>query len=129
MIAVITKEWQFDAAQTDVALVTCSATERAIVTYAEATLANSATVDVACRLGFAAATLPTVTLNSLTGSTGVFFSHKGIPHGGGKSSAYNPTGLPAGAAGEDIRLQLTVPTGGFVCITLMYSVITIDPGV
>lgn len=129
MIAVITKEWQFDAAQTDVALVTCSATERAIVTYAEATVADSTTVGVACRVGFAAATLPTVTLNSLTGSVGVFFSHKGIAHGGGKSSSFNPAGLPAGAAGEDIRLQLTVPTGGFACITLMYAVIAIDPGV
>lgn len=120
MIPTITKEWEFDSAQTDLALVTVDATHRAVVVYAQATCANSNAVDVAVRIGFAAATLPAVTNDSGTGAGGVFLSHAGIARGGGMVVANGGAPITAGGADEDIRISSSVATGGFLRVVLTY---------
>jgi hypothetical protein len=120
MIPTTTKEWEFDAAQTDLALVTCSSTQRAVITYGQATVANSTTVDVGLRIGFGTATLPAVTNDVGTGAAGVFMSHPGIAHGGGMVVANGGAPIAAGAADEDVRITTTVTTGGFLRVVLTY---------
>ena len=121
-VAGTTREWAFDAAQTDVALVSAGASDRLVVTYVNVTCATSNTVDVAVRIGFATATLPTMTLNGATGQLGVFFSHGGIAKGGGAVAANGGEIIAAGLANEDIRLTNTVPTGGSMRVVMTYDV-------
>lgn len=128
MLAGTTKEWSFASAQTDQAIVTVASTEFAFVTYAQAICSNSNTVDVSCRIGFATATLPTLTNDSLTGAAGVFFSHAGIAKGGGAVAANGGQVIATGGAGEDIRITCSAATGGALRIVLTYRIITIDPG-
>jgi hypothetical protein len=129
MLVGTTREWVFDAAQTDLPLVTLDADQRGVVMYFSITCANSNVVDVAARAGFAAATLPTVTLNSATGNLGVFFSHGGIARGGGAVAANGGAVIAVGALGDDIRLTNTVPTGGSIRVVMTYDVMTTDAGV
>lgn len=120
MIPTITKEWVFVTAQTDLAIVTFGADHRGVVTYAQATCSNSNTGDVSLRLGFAAATLPTITNDSATGGTGVFLSHPGIASGGGAVAANGGAPLATGANDEDIRITCSAATGGALRVVLTY---------
>lgn len=115
-----TKEWEFDSAQTDLALITVDSTHRAVITYGQATVANSTSVDVGLRVGFATATLPAVTNDSGSGAAGIFMSHAGIAHGGGMVIANGGAPIAAGAADEDVRVTVTIATGGFVRLVLTY---------
>ena len=108
--------WSFATAQTDAKLIDVGATQRLLVVSAKATCANSNTGDVSVRLGFATATLPTLTVDSLTGSAGEFFSHGGIAKGGGAVDAEGGMG----AEGEDLRLTCSAATGGSLRITVKY---------
>ena len=117
--------WSFDAQQTDAKLVDVTATQRAIVYFAGVTCANSNTVDVAARIGFGVTTLPTITLNSLTGTPGILFKHSGIAKGGGAMAPIAAGMAVSGAANEDIRLTCTVPTGGGLDVWLVYDVVDI----
>lgn len=123
-----TKEWSFVSAQTDVALVTAGASEMLVVTYVQATCANSNTGDVSCRLGFAVATLPTLSDDSATGATGVFFSHGAIAKGGGAIAANGGEVIANGTAGQDLRITCGPATGGSLRLVVTYQLITIDPG-
>lgn len=116
MLDSTTQTWSFATAQTDALLITVGATQRLAVLSAKATCANSNTGDVSVRLGFAAATLPTLTVDSLTGAVGEFFSHGGIAPGGGAVDAEGALG----AEGEDLRLTCSAATGGSVRITVKY---------
>lgn len=120
MISTITREWVFVTAQTNVAIVTFGATERGILYGAVATCSNSNTGDVSVRVGFAAATLPTISDDSATGSLGVPVSHPGIAHGGGFVWGGGGSPIGVGAVGEDIRITCSAATGGSLRIVLMY---------
>ena len=120
MIPTITKEWVFTAAQTDLAIVTLTSTQRGVIVYGQATCSNSNTADVALRVGFATATLPTISNDSATGGAGVFMSHPGIAHGGGMVVSNGGAPLAAGAADEDIRLTCSAATGGAIRVVLTY---------
>jgi hypothetical protein len=122
VIDVITKEWVFDAAQTNAKLQDVAANERMAVTYIQCTCANSNSADVAVRVGFGAATLPTVTNNSLTGNAGMLLSHGGIARGGGAIAANGGAVLATGQADEDLRITSTVPTGGFLHVIVAYEI-------
>lgn len=116
MLDSATLTWSFATAQTDALLIAVSSTQRLAVLSAKATCANSNTVDVSVRLGFATATLPTLTVDSLTGAAGEFFSHGGIARGGGAVDAEGALG----PEGEDLRLTCSAATSGNVRITVKY---------
>lgn len=120
MIPTTTKEWVFTAAQTDFKLEDVDATHRMVATYGQATCASSNSVEVSLRIGFAAATLPTISNNSPTGGLGVFMTHPGMARGGGMVVANGGAPIAAGAAGEDLRMTLTEPTGGSVRVIVTY---------
>lgn len=122
MIRTTTKEWVFVSAQTDLAIVTIDSTHRGVVTYAQSTCSNSNTGDVSLRVGFATATLPTISNDSATGGGGVFMSHPGIAKGGGMVVANGGAPVTAGAADEDIRVTCSAATGGALRLVLTYWV-------
>lgn len=111
--------WSFATAQTDAKLIDVGATQRLAVLTAKATCAHSNTGDVSVRLGFATATLPTLTVDSLTGATGEFFSHGGIAPGGG---AVDSDGA-LGGLGEDLRLTCSAATGGSLRVSVKYRLL------
>lgn len=127
MIPTITKEWVFTAAQTDFAIATFDSTHRGVVTYGQATCSNSNTGDVNLRIGFATATLPTISNDSATGGAGVFMTHPGIAKGGGMVVANGGEPITAGAANEDIRITCSAATGGSVRIVLTYWIDDLNP--
>jgi hypothetical protein len=116
--------WAFDAAQTDLAIVTPAANEALAPTHVEVTCDDDNSVPVVCEIGFGVTTLPAIALNSATGQADIFFSHPGIARGGGQSVA-NPGGW-VGPAGVPIRIRHTVPTGGAIHYSITYSVIVTD---
>ena len=123
MLSVVTKEWSFDAAQTDVSLQAFSAPESGVVTYIDVSTGNSTSVDVAVRIGFATTTLPTLTQNSSTGNPGMAFSHSGIARGGGMVKANGGAPIAIGAAGDPLRLTCTAPTGGSLRVIIGYTTV------
>lgn len=123
MLSVVTKEWVFEAAQTNVELQAFTAPEAGVVTYVDVTCANSNSVDVAVRIGFHATTLPTYTADSLTGIAGIVFSHGGIARGGGAVKANGGAPITIGGAGDGLRMTCTAPTGGSVRILIGYTTV------
>lgn len=120
MIPTTTKEWVFTSAQTDFLIETIGASQRMVVTYGQSTCSNSNTGDVSLRVGFATATLPTISDNSATGGLGVFMSHPGIPPGGGMVVANGGSPIASGAAGEDLRVTVSAATGGACRLVMTY---------
>ena len=114
---VITREAVTTAAQTDTLLVSVAGGLKAVVTSVEVIAANSNSVDVSCRVGFATATLPAV---STTGVDGILLNHPGIPKGGGALKGGGSGILGIGADGEDIRYTCSVPTSGSVAVIVSY---------
>lgn len=112
-----TMEWEFEAAVTDLAILTPPSNQTFLVSSTTVTAANSNTVDVSVRIGFATTTLPAYTPNASAGVAGVFFSHGGIARGGGWTQA---GGNAAGAAGQPIRLTCSIPTGGSIRIIISF---------
>jgi hypothetical protein len=116
--AMTIKEFTFlasDAAPSNTALVsTTSGT--LTVTYALVTCSPATSITVPWRLGFAAATLPAA---ATTGAAGVFSS--GWFSTAGSAGLSQPfTGTAIGAAGEDLRLTMSQPTGGQCNVVLHY---------
>lgn len=122
MIPTITREWVFTVAQTDAAIVSIDATHRGQIWGAVATCSNSNTIDVSVRVGFATATLPTISNDSLTGSVGVPITHPGIARGGGMVWPGGGQPIAVGAPDEDIRVTCTAATGGAIRLVLTYWV-------
>lgn len=120
MIPTITREWVFTTAQTDFKIEDLDSTHRAVIVYGQATCANSNSVDVTLRVGFAAATLPTISNDSATGGTGVFMSHPGIARGSGMVVSNGGAPICAGAADEDIRITCTAATSGSLRLVLTF---------
>lgn len=117
----LSKEWSFITAQTNVAVLTCTSTQRITVDYAKAKISDNASVDVACRIGFATATLPTLTDDSATGADGMILSDAAIRPGSGEISS-KETGPFVGALGEDVRITNTAPTGGALRVIIKYNI-------
>lgn len=128
MQATETYEWVFDAAQTNLELLgeggadLVDSTHRMAVTYVKAITSGSTSVDVSVRIGFAATTLPTITVNSANGNKGVFVSHSGVRPGGGEVNANGGATLALGALGENPRLTCSVPSAGQLRIIIGYNV-------
>lgn len=129
MQATETYEWVFDAAQTDLKLLgeggvdLVDGTHRMAVTYVKAITSGATSVDVSCRIGFAAATLDTITVNSANGIRGIFLSHSGIRPGGGEVSSNGGATLALGDAGESPRLTSSVPSAGQLRIILGFNLV------
>lgn len=120
MIPTIVEEWTFTTAQTDLAIKTLGAADRGKIYAAVVTCSNANTGDVSLRVGFAAATLPTVTNNSATGNVGVPIVHPGIAPGGGFTWSGGGQPLGTGAEGQDIRLTCSAATGGSLVLVLTF---------
>lgn len=121
--AAITKEWVFVTAQANVQLEAIGATQRGAIMYAKATCSNSNTGDVSLRVGFATATLPAISNDSLTGAAGIFLSHPGIAKGGGVVEANGGQPIAVGAVDEDIRLTCSAATGGALRVIIQYRLL------
>ncbi len=121
MRAVETQAWVFDVAggaQSDLAILTPPSDQYFSIVAATVDAANSNSVDVAVKIGFATTTLPTVTPNSATGAPGIFFLHNGIAKGGGWSQPGNGA---VGAVGQPIRITYSIPTGGSICVIISFQ--------
>lgn len=112
---VITLEAAYTAAQTDTALVTISAGQKIVVTQVMAVTDNANTAFPQIRLGFGAANTPT--------TTGVVFTHPGLPAGGGASRGSGAGILGVGGDGEDLRVTCGAPTGGSLRVLVSYYLI------
>lgn len=121
----VTYEWVFTAAQTDLSLLTVTAPLQGVCTYVDVSCANSNSVDVAVRIGFAATALTAVTNNSATGIPGMVFSHGGIARGGGMVKANSGEAITVGASGDDLLLTCSAPTGG--SLRIIATLLEIDP--
>lgn len=127
MIELESRRWAFDAAQTNLAILTPAAAERVAIHMVDITAANSNTVDVSVDVGIATTALPTITLNSATGGSGIAFSHPGIAKGGGAVKNGGETPLVVGAAGDPIRMTNSVPTGGAIRVIIAYRLVDTTP--
>ena len=105
----------YTTAQTDTAIVTVAGGLKIVVTRCSMTLDNAASVDVAARIGFAAATTPT--------TTDVVCAHGGIPAGGGIQEGNGGGILGVGADGEDLRITSDAPTSGQLDVVVTYYTI------
>ena len=107
-----------DNAQTNTACITVAGGTLIVVHGATVTCDNANTGDVAVRVGFAAATLPS---SATTGVDDVLLAHDGVPAGGGQSEQYG-VGIP-GADGEDVRYTAEDPAGGACTLRVSYYTI------
>lgn len=110
-----------DGAQANLALISVSSGAKIVITSISALMSASNSVAVNCRIGFAAATLPSA---ALSGAAGMLIS--------GKFAAAATAGHQRGAAagivaiggdGEDLRLTCDSPTGGDIRILVSYFTI------
>jgi hypothetical protein len=108
-----------DGVQNNTALVAAGgANVKIVVTRILVACDNANTVDVAVRMGFAAATTPA------NDAIGVVASHPGIPPGGGFNTGDGGGILGIGAGNEALLLTCEDPVGGAVDITVTYYTIT-----
>lgn len=106
-----------DGAQTNAALITVSSGTKIVVTRILVTCDGDNTVNVACRIGFAAATLASA---ATSGAAGIVASHPDIQPGQGFATGSGAGILGIGADGEDLRLTCDDPVTGSIVITVSY---------
>jgi hypothetical protein len=109
--------WEFEVAQTDLAILTPPSDQYFQIVSATVTAANSNSVDVSARLAFATTTIPAYTPNSSSGVAGEFFSHGGIARGGGWTQA---GGNAVGDVAQPVRLTCSAPTGGSIRVIISF---------
>lgn len=115
----VTKEFNYTAAQANVALVTAAAGERIVVERIAAMVSKAVSAtEVEVRVGCAAATLPAKTT---AGAADIFFSHPGLAAGSGYEVEGEP--IEVGVDGEDLRLTCDVPTDGEVTVVVRYRIV------
>jgi hypothetical protein len=112
---VLTLRANYTTAQSDTAIASVGGGNKIVVTRLSVTVDNACSVDVQCRIGFAAATTPT--------TTGVVLSHPGIAAGSGVVEGNGSGILGIGADGEDLRITSEVPTGGSIDVVVSYYTI------
>jgi len=112
---ILTLEAEYTSAQTNAAIITVGSGAKIVVTQIQALCANSNSVDVAARIGFATATTPT--------TTGVVLTHPGIAPGSGVSRGDGSGILGVGADGEDLRITSGAATSGALRILVSYYTI------
>jgi len=105
-----------DGAQTNAALVSTTSNQ-IVLTRLSIACSHANSVDVAVKVGFAAATLGSSTL---AGTDGIVYESGAILAGGGITMGDGSGILAIGASGEDLRLTCGVPTGGAVDISYSY---------
>lgn len=104
-------------AVTNSALVTVGAGLRIVLYRANLTCASTVSVAVTVSLGFGASTLPASGAGLIwAGMVTAASQFQGLQDGSGW-----PNVLGLGADGEDLRLTITVPTGGSCQVSLTYS--------
>jgi hypothetical protein len=110
-----------NGAQTDISLTgTIGAGTKVVVTRATVLADNANTADVACRIGFGAANVPTPTT---TGVAGMILDHRGVPAGGGVTVGDGSGIIGVGADGEELRYTCEDPVGGNLTIQVSYYTI------
>ena len=117
---IITKEYAVtdaDGAQTDAAIVTVGAGSKIVVTKISAMADGANTGDVACRIGFGTANVPSADGN------GLVLSHPGIKSGSGVVEGTGAGILGIGADNEDLRVTCEDPAGGAINILVSYYTI------
>lgn len=105
----------YTAAQTDVALVTVATGLKIVVTQIQVTVSNATTATPSVIVGFGTVNTPT--------TTGVVLAHPGIPGGGGVSRGDGSGILGIGADDADLRITISVPTGGTLDVVVSYFTI------
>lgn len=93
---------------------------KVVVTRLTVACSNANTVNVACKVGFGASSIPA---DSTTGAAGVLMDHEGIPPGGGFTIGDGSGILGIGADGEELRWTTDDPVGGHVIISVSYYTI------
>lgn len=109
-----------DGAQTNTAIVTVSSGTKIVVTRVSSMADAANSVDVAVRVGFGTASVPTP---GTGGTAGILADHPGIPAGGGYTVGNGSGIIGVGADDEDLRYTCEVPTGGSITISVTYFTI------
>lgn len=106
-----------DGAQTnlDIGPRAITAAERLVIHQIQAAVDNDTSVNVAVRIGFAAATLTTA---ALTGVEGIVLNHPDLAPGSGMPGLFG-----IGAAGEELRLTCDAPTSGNLTVNYRYEIV------
>ena len=112
---IITLRANYDAAQTDTAIVTVGGGAKILVTRISVMCSNANTVNVSVLIGFGAANTPT--------TTGVILAHPNIAAGSGIVEGSGAGILGIGADGEDLRITSSVPTTGSIDVIVSYYTI------
>lgn len=114
---IVTSRVTYTAAQTDIAIGpgTVAGGLKVVVTQIQITVSNATTATPSVIVGFGTANTPT--------GTGVVISHPGIPGGGGISRGDGSGILGVGADGEELRITISVPTGGTLDCVVSYFTI------
>ena len=112
---ILTLRATYTGAQTDTAVVSVSTGSKIVVTQAQVTVSNATTATPSMILGFGTANTPT--------TTNVVMAHPGIPGGGGVSRGDGSGILGIGADDADLRITISVPTGGALDIVVSYFTI------
>lgn len=115
---IITFTQNYTGAQTDAAVVTVSTGTIIVVVSAMVTCHNANTVNVSARVGFGTSTVPAY------GNNGIILSHPGIGPGSGVGIGNGSGIIAIGADDQDIRLTLSVPTGGSADLIVKYFTIS-----
>lgn len=125
-----TREWAFDAAQTNATLLGDAGADlvptgkRMAVTFCKAVVGGSVTTDVSCRVGFSSTgSLVAVTPNSLSGIPKMCLSHSGIRPGGGEVNAPGDEPFCIGGDGESPIMTCSVPTAGQLRLIMGFTFI------
>lgn len=112
----ITRRDNYTALQTDVAIVgSISTGTKVAVTQIQVTADNAMTATPSVIIGFGATNTPT--------GVGVVVTHPGLPGGGGVTRGDGSGLIGVGADGEELRITMTVPTGGSISVVTTYFLI------
>lgn len=129
MESVRTYTWVFTVAQTNLSLkdetgaALVGAGQQMAVTFAKVLAANSNSVDVSARIGFAASALASIANDSANGMEGEFLSSGGIPRGGGEVNSNGGATIALGAKGEQPLLTCSVSTNGSIRVILSFQLL------
>lgn len=119
---IITSSIRLTGSSTDAAVIagTIASGTKVVVTRLTVNVSNATTVNIGCKIGFGASTLPA---DSTTGAAGVLVDSDGFPPGGGVNIGDGSGIIGIGADGEEIRITNDAPTSGALHVTCSYYTI------